>query len=113
MLFLFSPLVNKKVEERNKMMANNENFKLSKYLRRRAALDSFRISTYGLKLLFSLVLIYVVVITFALILQEAAAWLMDIINYSVMGFVTFFMGWFGWEIAKDLRNFAFSQKSKK
>jgi len=95
-----------------------ENFKLSKYFRRRASTTlipflKFRISSNALKILFLLILIYVVVITFALILQEAATWLRDIMNYSVMGFVTFFMGWFGWELAKDIRNVAFGGRQSK
>ena len=95
-----------------------ENFKLSRYSRRRtsAALISFlkfRISSNALRILFLLVLIYVVAITFVLILQEAATWLRDIISYSVMGFVTFFMGWFGWELAKDIRNVAFGDRQSK
>jgi hypothetical protein len=95
-----------------------ENFKLLRYSRKRtyATLISFlkfRVSSNALKILFLLVLVYVVAITFVLILQEAATWLRDIVSYSVMGFVTFFMGWFGWELAKDIRNIAFGERESK
>ena len=95
-----------------------ENFNLSRYSKRRpsAALISFlkfRVSSNAFKILFLLVLIYVVAITFVLILQEAAVWLRDIVSYSVMGFVTFFMGWFGWELAKDVREIAFGDRQSK
>lgn len=95
-----------------------QNLKLSRHFRRRTPVTpipflGFRISSNALKILFLLILIYVVVITFALILQEATTWLRDIINYSVMGFVTFFMGWFGWELAKDIRNVAFGGRQSK
>lgn len=95
-----------------------ENFNLSRYSKRRTYATlipslKFRVSSNALKILFTLVLVYVIVITFALILQEAATWLMDIISYSVMGFVTFFMGWFGWELARDIRNIAFGERESK
>lgn len=95
-----------------------ENLKFSRYFKRRTSTAlipflKFRVSSNAVKILFLLVLIYVVVITFALILQEAAAWLRDIISYSVMGFVTFFMGWFGWELARDVRNMAFGGRQSK
>ena len=95
-----------------------ENFNLSRYSKRRTFTAlipflKFRISSNAVKILFTLVLIYVVVITFALILQEAASWLSDIVSYSVMGFVTFFMGWFGWELARDVRNMAFGERESK
>ena len=55
-----------------------------------------------LKWFFLLVLLYLVLGIAILLVQDGMSSVMDIIVYGIMGFVTFFMGYLGWYIARDV-----------
>ena len=55
-----------------------------------------------LTLLALLIVIYLVAGTVAMMIQDGAESLKNIVIYSIMGFFTFFMGYLGWILARDV-----------
>ena len=49
-----------------------------------------------------LIVIYLVAGTVAMMIQDGAESLKNIVIYSIMGFFTFFMGYLGWILARDV-----------
>ena len=56
----------------------------------------------ALRWVFLLIFIYLAIGTFVMLVQDGAGSVKNIIIYSVTGFITFFMGYFGWIIARDI-----------
>jgi RsiW-degrading membrane proteinase PrsW (M82 family) len=72
-----------------------------------------RVTMNTLRWMFVLVFVYLTVgIIVFLLLQQGSESIRDIVVYSIMGFVTFFMGYFGWRVAQILREAVISKKPK-
>jgi len=72
-----------------------------------------RVTMNTLRWMFVLVFVYLTVgIIVFLLLQQGSESIRDIVVYSIMGFVTFFMGYFGWRVAQILREALISKKPK-
>jgi hypothetical protein len=56
----------------------------------------------ALRWILVLIFLYLAAGTAVLMIQEGAAPLKNIIIYSIMGFFTFFMGYLGWMLARDV-----------
>ncbi|MFH1101783.1 MAG: hypothetical protein V1726_07090 [Methanobacteriota archaeon] len=65
-------------------------------------LATVKVTLHALKWIFLLVLLYLAIGVIILLVQDGMRSLRDIIVYGVMGFVTFFMGYFGWYFARDV-----------
>lgn len=63
---------------------------------------TMRVTLSVLKWFFLLVLLYLVLGIAIILVQDGMSSVMDIIVYGIMGFVTFFMGYLGWYIARDV-----------
>ena len=78
----------------------------------RSPFARLRISTNSLRWMFLIVFLYLTVSIIALLFQQGGESIRGIVVYSIMGFVTFFMGYFGWRIAQMLKETIISKKLK-
>ena len=63
---------------------------------------TIKVTISMLKWIFLLIFIYIAVSIFVLIIQGGDEQIRNIIVYSVSGFFTFFMGYFGWMFARSV-----------
>lgn len=63
---------------------------------------TMRVTIHALRWIFLLILIYIVISILFLIFQGGDQFVTNIIAYSVTGFFTFFMGYFGWMFARSV-----------
>lgn len=61
-----------------------------------------RITLHALRWIFCLILLYIVISIIFLIIQGGNEFVTNIVVYSITGFFTFFMGYFGWMFAKSV-----------
>lgn len=64
-------------------------------------------ATIGVKfrtllLIFCFILLYIFISVLLLLLQTGNGFITNIVIYSITGFFTFFMGYFGWILAKNI-----------
>jgi RsiW-degrading membrane proteinase PrsW (M82 family) len=71
-----------------------------------------RVTMNSLRWMFLLVFIYLTFGIIILFVQQGNEPIRDIVVYSIMGFVTFFMGYFGWRVAQMLREAVINKKPK-
>ena len=90
--------------------------KYSTSLRRRRistvllSFSNVKINVNVLRWMLLLIILVVPVITIGLFAQQAGKFFIDIFIYSFMGFITFFMGYFGWRFAQMLRELVKGKK---
>ena len=63
---------------------------------------TIRVTMHALRWIFFLIFIYIAVSIVILLVQGGNESLTNIIVYSVIGFFTFFMGYFGWMFARSV-----------
>ena len=63
---------------------------------------TIRLTVTALKWVFLLVFLYLIVSILILLWQGGTDSLTQILVYSITGFFTFFMGYFGWEFARSV-----------
>ena len=63
---------------------------------------TIRVTMHALRWIFFLIFIYIAVSIVILLVQGGNESLTNIIVYSVTGFFTFFMGYFGWMFARSV-----------
>jgi uncharacterized membrane protein len=63
---------------------------------------TIRVTMHALRWIFFLIFIYIAVSIVLLLVQGGTASLTNIVVYSVTGFFTFFMGYFGWMFARSV-----------
>jgi hypothetical protein len=63
---------------------------------------TIRITVHALRWIFLLIFIYIAVSIIILLIQGGNESLRNIVIYSVTGFFTFFMGYFGWMFARSI-----------
>lgn len=72
-----------------------------------------KVSTNTLRWMFVIVFVYLIIgIVVFLLMQQGSQSIRDVVVYSIMGFVTFFMGYFGWRVAQVLRETIVSKRPK-
>jgi hypothetical protein len=65
-------------------------------------LKTMRVTIYALRWLFLLVFMFIITGILALFLTGGEKYVQQIIGYSITGFFTFFMGYFGWILAQGV-----------
>ena len=88
---------------RRKISQNN----LSKIIDRKIQfedlpLKTMRVTIHALRWVFLLIFLFIVVGIFALFLTGGMDYIQIILGYSIAGFFTFFMGYFGWILAQGI-----------
>jgi hypothetical protein len=63
---------------------------------------TMRVTIHALRWIFLLIFIYITVSIVLLIIQGGNEFITSIVVYSVTGFFTFFMGYFGWMFAQSI-----------
>jgi hypothetical protein len=63
---------------------------------------TIRVTLHALRWIFFLIFIYIAVSIVILLIQGGNESLTNIVIYSVTGFFTFFMGYFGWMFARSV-----------
>ena len=63
---------------------------------------TIRVTMHALRWIFLAIFIYIAVSIFLLIIQGGNESITNIVVYSVTGFFTFFMGYFGWMFARSI-----------
>ena len=86
---------------------HNRNCLSKKIINKKLDLDelpfaTIKITLRMLKWVFVLIFLYIAISIFVLILQGGDEQVRNIIVYSVSGFFTFFMGYFGWMFARSV-----------
>ena len=81
--------------------------KLSKFKYRRLPfedlpLKTMKVTIYALRWVFLLIFLFITVGIFALFLTGGENYVQIILGYSIAGFFTFFMGYFGWILAQGM-----------
>lgn len=80
---------------------------LSKHIDKRISLEeiplkTIKVTIYALKWVFLLIFLFITVGIFALIVTGGEENVQMIVSYSITGFFTFFMGYFGWMFAQGI-----------
>ena len=65
-------------------------------------LKTMKVTIYALRWIFLLVFLFISVGIFALFLTGGENYVQAILGYSITGFFTFFMGYFGWILAQNI-----------
>jgi len=85
---------------------NNQN-NLSRLINKKSPfqdlpLKTMKVTVYALRWIFLLIFLYIISIILILTIQGGTESLTNIVTWSVTGFFTFFMGYFGWILAQGM-----------
>jgi len=88
---------------KNKYINNNK----SKLFDRKISLDEIpsktvKITVHALRYVFLLIFLFITIGIFVLFLSGGQNYIQAILGYSITGFFTFFMGYFGWILAQGI-----------
>ena len=61
-----------------------------------------KVTIYALRWIFLLIFLFIIIGIFVLFLTGGQNYLQVILGYSITGFFTFFMGYFGWILAQGI-----------
>ena len=75
-------------------------------------LKTLRVTIYALKWVFLLIFLFISVGIIALLVTGGAENVQTILTYSITGFFTFFMGYFGWLLAQGMIEMIAGNKEK-
>lgn len=94
---------------------NHNNF--PKFINRKSSLEDLPLKTlqvtiYALKWVFLLIFLYIIVGILALLVTGGTENVQMILTYSITGFFTFFMGYFGWLLAQTMIEMITGNKEK-
>jgi hypothetical protein len=86
---------------------NNAQYTLSKLNGRKLSLEdipkkTMMVTVYALRWVFFLIFLFIIVGILALFFTGGEGYIQQIIGYSITGFFTFFMGYFGWILAQGV-----------
>ena len=65
-------------------------------------LKTMRVTIYALRWIFLLIFLFIIVGIVLLFVTGGQSYLQAIVGYSITGFFTFFMGYFGWILAQGI-----------
>jgi hypothetical protein len=61
-----------------------------------------KVTVYALRWVFLLIFLFIIIGILALFLTGGELYVQQILGYSITGFFTFFMGYFGWILAQGV-----------
>lgn len=81
--------------------------KLSKRFDKKIAIEdlpmkTMQVTIYALRWIFFLIFVFMTIGIFALFISGGESFIQVILTYSITGFFTFFMGYFGWILAQGI-----------
>jgi len=100
---------------RRKISKNNlsKNFRTKKIPINELPFATIRVTLHALRWIFFIIFIYITVSIIILLVQGGNESIRSIVVYSVTGFFTFFMGYFGWMFARSVMEIVSGKKLKK
>ena len=75
-------------------------------------LKTMKVTIYALRWIFLLIFLFITVGIFVLFLTGGQNYMQIILGYSIAGFFTFFMGYFGWILAQGIIEMVTGKRSK-
>jgi len=75
-------------------------------------LKTMRVTIYALRWVFLLIFLFIIVGIFVLFITGGQSYVQIILGYSIAGFFTFFMGYFGWILAQGMIDIISGNKIK-
>jgi hypothetical protein len=92
------------VPRRKKIGQNNlsKNFIDKKISFGELPLKTMKVTIYALRWIFLLIFLFITIGIFVLFLTGGENYIQIILGYSIAGFFTFFMGYFGWILAQGI-----------
>lgn len=95
---------------------NNQN-NLSKLIDKKISIEdlplkTMRVTIHALRWLFLIIFLYIISIIFILMVQGGTESLTNLVTWSVTGFFTFFMGYFGWMFAQSIMEMIAGKEEK-
>jgi len=94
--------IRKTVLSKNIRKYNHLNNKNKKIDLEEIPFTTMRVTVHALRWIFLLIFIYIAVSIVLLLIQGGNESITNIVVYSVTGFFTFFMGYFGWMFARNV-----------
>ena len=73
---------------------------------------TMRVTIYALRWIFLLIFLFITVGIFALLVTGGEENVQNILTYSITGFFTFFMGFFGWMFAQSIMELIAGKQDK-
>ena len=86
---------------------NTRKYHISRLIDKKIPLDelplkTMKVTIHALKWVFLLILLFISIGIFILFITGGQTYLQLILGYSITGFFTFFMGYFGWILAQGI-----------
>ena len=86
---------------------NNTQNNISKFMDKKIPLDqiplkTIKVTIHALRWIFLLIFLFITIGIFVLFFTGGDNYFQVIIGYSITGFFTFFMGYFGWILAQNI-----------
>ena len=75
-------------------------------------LKTMKVTLYALRWIFMLIFLFITIGIFVLFLTGGENYIQIILGYSITGFFTFFMGYFGWVLAQSILEMIAGKTSK-
>ncbi|MCK4348736.1 MAG: hypothetical protein KAW47_08975 [Thermoplasmatales archaeon] len=75
-------------------------------------LKTMKVTIYALRWIFLLIFLFITIGIFVLFLTGGQNYMQIILGYSIAGFFTFFMGYFGWILAQGIIEMVTGKGSK-
>lgn len=95
----------------------NDQNALSKLMNKKIPFEDLPVKTikvtiYALKWVFLMIFLFITIGIFVLFLTGGESYIQIIVGYSITGFFTFFMGYFGWILAQGVIEMITGKASK-
>jgi len=97
----------KKIYQRNLSFFNNKRLQFEDLPQK-----TMKVTIYALKWVFLLIFLFIIVGIMALLISGGTENVQMIVSYSITGFFTFFMGYFGWILAQGIIDMITGKKEK-
>jgi len=91
-----------KLPRKKKTQNNISKFKNRKLPFEDLPLKTMKVTIYALRWMFLLIFLFIIVGIFILFITGGQSYAQIILGYSIAGFFTFFMGYFGWILAQGI-----------
>ena len=75
-------------------------------------LKTMKVTIYALRWIFLLIFLFITIGIFVLFITGGQNYMQIILGYSIAGFFTFFMGYFGWILAQGIIEIITGKESK-
>jgi len=90
------------LSQRRKKQNNSLKIKEKKFSFEDLPVKTMKVTLHALRWVFLLIFLFIIIGIFALFLTGGMDYIQIVLGYSIAGFFTFFMGYFGWILAQGI-----------